>query len=299
MKYTIAIPAYNNADIIDKAIESCLNQNFDYDYEVLVSDDGSTDNSHEVYQNYLNHPSFKLVKHEKNSSLYENHNRCLRASSSEYVLFCHADDELFDDALLKLDAALKKINYPKRIVCWGRSFFRDFNSAYSRVSALNEIVSGKSAQELFQHGGLTPSGTCYSRASFLESGGFLPMRNKITPSDMTSMIKYSLDGAEFLMLDRLLFKREFASTACWITQEDGFESVEHAIEELARVLSPKTMETLFNNIETFTTINLNYMLVLSKYSSNDKLKNKFKVKFILKHPFSLRNKFTRKLVFKK
>ncbi|OEA22296.1 hypothetical protein BBM55_05710 [Vibrio parahaemolyticus] len=299
MKYTIAIPAYNNADIIDKAIESCLNQNFDYDYEVLISDDGSTDNSHEVYQKYLNHSCFKLIKHEKNSSLYENHNRCLRASSGEYVLFCHADDTLFDDALLKIDTALSKYKYPTRVVCFGRSFFRDFYVNYQNVGVMNEMVSGIAAQELFQHGGLTPSGTCYSRESFLKSGGFLPMVNKITPSDVSSMIKYSLDGAEFLMLDRLIFKREFASTAIDLSPEDIYESIGHALCELSKVLPENSMERLFKNINKFKSVNLMYMLNLSIFSKDKKLKSKLKVKCLIKNPRLLTDTFKLKLLFLK
>lgn len=299
MKYTIAIPAYNNSKIIRNAINSCIGQKTDFDFEIIISDDASTDNSQDIYEEFKDIGNLRVLYHESNSSLYENHNVCLREATGDYLLFCHADDTLYDDALIKLDLVLSSYNYPKKIVCWGRSFFRDFYSSFSQVGELNKMVSGINAQQLFQNGGLTPSGTCYSRESFIENGGFLPMRSNITPSDMSSMIKYSLDGAEFLMLDRLLFKREFASTACGITQEDSFKSVEDAIGELAKVLPPQKMETLFNNIEKFNTFNLYYMLILSKYSTNKRLKNKYKLRFILKNPLSLRNKFIRKILFTK
>lgn len=299
MKYTIAIPTYNNETTIVNAVLSALKQKFDEEYEVLVVNNASVDSTMELLVNLQKEYTFRIVDNSETVSLFENHNVCLNKALGDYVIFCHSDDLLYEDALKKLDLALSAYQYPEKIVCWGRSFFRDFYSSFSKVGELNEMVTGISAQQLFQNGGLTPSGTCYSRKSFVASGGFLPMRTNITPSDMSSMIKYSLDGAEFLMLDRLLFQREFASTANEVTQEDGFESFEHAIEELARILPPQTMETLFNNIDTFTTINLRYMLILSKYSPDDGLKNKFKAKFILKNPLSLRNKFVRKLVLEK
>lgn len=298
MKYTIAIPAYNNETTIEKAIESCLNQKGEFDYEVLLSDDGSKDFSNNVYDKFLANPKFNLIKHENNSSLYENHNRCLRASKGEYVLFCHADDTLFEDALLKIDLSLSSYNYPTKMVCFGRSFFRDFYRSYCHLGQLNKIVSGISVQELFQHGGLTPSGTCYSKKSFLESGGFLPMQSRITPSDISSMIKFSLNGAEFLMLDRIIFNREYASTACNITEEENYDARVEAINELFKVVGLTKMETLFGNIDHYSNINLKHMICMSKYSNNKALKARLKLKYIISNPLSLKNIFTLKLLFK-
>lgn len=299
MKYTIAIPTYNNESTIVKSVLSAINQDFDRDFEVLVVNNFSQDNTLEVLMELKNKFDFRILNNKETVSLFENHNICLREAKGEYVLFCHSDDVLYDDALSKIDEQLSIRSYPKRIVCWGRSFFRDFSFAYSQVANLNDMVSGISVQEVFQYGGLTPSGTCYSRESFVQSGGFLPMKDKITPSDMTSMIKYSLDGAEFLMLDRILFKREFASTAHGITQEERYKSIEHAIEELAKVLPPNTMEILFHNIKTFKTFNLEYMLILSKYCSHCRGKKKLKAKFVFNHPLALRNNFTLKLLLQK
>mgnify|MGYP003638136039 CR=1 FL=1 len=299
MRYTIAIPSYNNEGTIREAINSCLNQIGTIDYELLISDDGSTDSSIKIVEEFSEDYRVRIIKHSGDSSLYENHNKCLREAKGDYVVFCHADDTLFSDAILKIDLALSCYNYPGKIVCFGRSFFRDFYNNFKQVGELNNIVSGISAQELFQKGGITPAGTCYSRQSFLNNGGFLPMRNSITPSDMTSMIKYSLDGAEFLMLDRIIFKREFASTACNINKEASFESKEHAIEELSKVLSKNTMETLFSNVISFNSIDLQYMLILSRYSTDKKLKLKLKLKSIFKNPLILRHKFIRKLLLEK
>ena len=291
MKYTIAVPTYNNEKTIARAVLSVLNQKFHRDFEIIVVNNASTDKTSDVLAGLQEQYKFKVVDNTKTVSLFENHNVCLREASGDYVLFCHSDDTLYEDALTKLDVVLSRYSYPEKIVCWGRSFFRDFLTAYKDVGELNNIVSGRSVQQLFQGGGLTPSGTCYSKISFLKSGGFLPMVNNVTPSDMTSMLKYSLDGAEFLMIDRLLFKRDFASTASGQAQKSSLESVEHAMDELAKVVPHNTMITLFDNINTFSKLNLWYMIVLSKYSSNKKLKLKYKIKYILKNLFSLRNKF--------
>ncbi|OBU24032.1 glycosyltransferase family 2 protein [Photobacterium kishitanii] len=172
MKYTIAIPAYNNEKTIKESINSCINQIGDLDYEIIISDDGSTDNSNEIYKEFGNYQNVTIYTHKGNSSLYENHNKCLNLAKGDYVIFCHADDTLFDDALVKVDRALESYNYPSKIVCFGRSLYRDFFKCFCKVGQLNQIVSGISAQQLFQNCGLTPSGTCYSRRSFFRKWWF-------------------------------------------------------------------------------------------------------------------------------
>ncbi|MFA0467824.1 glycosyltransferase family 2 protein [Vibrio breoganii] len=296
-KYTIAIPAYNNEKTIRETIVSCLNQKTEQKFDVLVSDDGSIDNSQNIYKEFQDNPKFKLIVQNDNSTLYGNHNNCLKYTDSDYVLFCHADDILFDDALKKIDLGLSKYGYPEKIVCFGRSFFRDFYRSYKHVAELNSVVSGVSAQELFQYGGLTPSGTCYSRRTFLESGGFLPMRSTITASDMSSMIKYSLEGAEFLMLDRILFKREYASTAVGLTQNDTYRACKESLEELKLAIDKDKFDNLYLNIITFGKVNLEYFAILSELTNNKENKFKIKIQYFLKHPLCLKNSHLRRLLF--
>ena len=51
-KITVIMPTYNRADLISKSIESVLNQTYK-DFEFLILDDGSTDNTQEVVEKYL------------------------------------------------------------------------------------------------------------------------------------------------------------------------------------------------------------------------------------------------------
>ena len=298
MKYTIAIPTYNNEKTIQASVESALSQVGGFEYEVLVVNNMSTDSTLQKLQNLQKKYDFRLVDNEKHVSLFENHNVCLMEANTKYVLFCHSDDVLYDDALIKIDASLNKYNYPQKIVCWGRSLFKDFYSNYSKVARLNTIISGFFVQELFQNGGLTPSGTCYSRESFLKSGGFLHMKDRITPSDMTSMIKYSLDGGEFLMIDRILFERTFASTAANISEEQKFNSYQDAMGELLKVTDAKVMEMLFFNTRKFSICNIFYVSSLSKFSKNRKKINYIKLKILVKQFRDLKSKFIISLLLK-
>lgn len=212
MRFTIAIPTYNNAKTISKTIESCINQDFDNnDYEVIVVDNASTDETSELLKNFGD----KIVIHrnEQTVSMYMNHNICLDKAKGDYIIYCHSDDELLKNALSKFDCILKQRQDPKKYVLWGRSMFRDYYGHLKREGySLNEILSGISILKVFQ-GGLTPSGTCYSTKSFLKDGGFINVDHVLASSDLVTLWKLIIRYYEFEMSDRIFFKRTNASTA--------------------------------------------------------------------------------------
>ena len=262
MKYTIAIPTYNNEKTIAKAIDSAINQNTKLEFEILVVNNNSSDNT-QCEINKLINENIRVINNKNTVSLFENHNICLKEAKGEYVLFCHSDDILDSYAIDILDNILDSYGYPKKIVAWGRSLFRDFSYNLQKTfTPINTMISGEYSLKMFESGGLTPSGTCYSRITFLENGGFLPMRNKITPSDMSSMLNFALSGANFIMYDRIIFKREYASTAKNITQAEAFSSVVDALEELSERLTENKKQRLVEIACTIGSINLMYFMAL-------------------------------------
>jgi glycosyltransferase involved in cell wall biosynthesis len=212
MKVTIAIPTYNNENTILKAIDSALHQDFLDDYEILIVNNNSTDNTLEIVEN-IEDTRLKIISNLETCTLFENHNVCLREASGDYIIFCHSDDELDPQALSILWRKIQERGMPKKYIAWGHSFFRDFSSALVNAKLQSgKIFAGIVAVGPFINGGLTPSGTCYSK-SFIEIGGFLSTKYRLTPSDSSSMIYAALNGFRFEMLDELLFYRRDASTA--------------------------------------------------------------------------------------
>lgn len=267
MILSIAIPTFNNESTVKKALLSAVRQDCSFDYEIVVVNNASTDNTGNVIDEVVSEfpdLNWRIVTNPTTVSLFENHNVCLAHASGDYVVFCHSDDELLSDALTKLDAAIKTLNCPPRLVCFGRSFFRDFGRSFEAAGRINSVVAGVVCQEVFQHGGLTPSGTCYSRKSFLECGGFLPMHSRLTPSDMSSMILFSLKGAEFLMLDRILFIRKAASTANSLNRQSVSTLYDEALSELRRRLPDNEFRELIENVFLFERYELHYFMSLCR-----------------------------------
>jgi len=97
MRITVYITNYNYSDYVEKAIQSVLDQTFD-DFELLIIDDGSTDNSQDLIRNYSEHPKVKCV-FQSNKGLNRTNNIALNMARGEYIMRLDADDVLDINAL--------------------------------------------------------------------------------------------------------------------------------------------------------------------------------------------------------
>jgi len=90
-RVSVIIPTYNHAHFLPDAVQSVFDQTFQ-DFEIIVVDDGSTDNTCNVIQAYIDN-RFKYI-HQENQGLAASRNTGLRAAQGEFVVFLDADDIL-------------------------------------------------------------------------------------------------------------------------------------------------------------------------------------------------------------
>ena len=95
---SVVIPVYNAGNFINKCLDSIIAQEGNHKYEIILVDDGSTDNSVEVIQQY--EKSEKLVKsggrivlmQQQNAGPSKARNRAIEAARGRYLAFIDADD---------------------------------------------------------------------------------------------------------------------------------------------------------------------------------------------------------------
>ncbi len=88
---SIIVPVYNVEKYLKKCIDSILNQSFQ-NFELILVDDGSTDSSGEICDEYALKDRRVLVIHKENGGLSSARNEGIKASSAEYVGFVDSDD---------------------------------------------------------------------------------------------------------------------------------------------------------------------------------------------------------------
>lgn len=106
MKVTIAIPAYNAEDYIKRCLESVVHQSLSHaDYEIIVVDDCSTDNTKAILTSYhLKYPDLiQIVSRTENSGgASVPRNDALAIAQGEYIFFVDADDYLAEETLERM-----------------------------------------------------------------------------------------------------------------------------------------------------------------------------------------------------
>lgn len=106
-KFSIIIPIYNVEKYLKNCIESILQQDFD-DYEILLINDGSTDNSLSICKEYQN--SDKRIKtiSKENAGVSSARNLGISNAVGEFIIFLDADDTLTKNVLRKIDNIIYK-----------------------------------------------------------------------------------------------------------------------------------------------------------------------------------------------
>ena len=109
MKYSIIVPVYNVEQFLETCIESILHQNF-IDYEIIAVNDGSTDGSKEILEDYLKKTERLKVIHQRNKGLGGARNTGIQTATGDYLLLLDSDDYLEMNALETLATYLDKYN---------------------------------------------------------------------------------------------------------------------------------------------------------------------------------------------
>lgn len=99
-KVSVIMAAYNCADTVRASLDSIINQTFK-DWELIVCDDGSSDNTYEILKEYEQKYPEKIIviQNKKNSKLPFSLNHCLKYATGEYIARMDADDMSYEDRL--------------------------------------------------------------------------------------------------------------------------------------------------------------------------------------------------------
>ncbi len=103
---SVYITNHNYGAYIEKAIKSVLDQTLE-DFELIIIDDGSTDNSKEIIESYK-HLEFVSIIYQQNKGLNVTNNIAIRASKGKYIIRLDADDYFDKNALLLLSNELEQ-----------------------------------------------------------------------------------------------------------------------------------------------------------------------------------------------
>ena len=174
---SVVIPSYNSAQCIARAIESALAQSF-IDYEIIVVDDGSTDNTAEVVQRFGE--KVRYVSQE-NSGAAAARNRGIKEAKGRWIAFLDSDDEWVEDKLsiqmrilesnpqlkwcgsnlaLELDGNMRPAKKPEKIKRtlagkdYFENYFRDSVKGHSPTAIITSTITLVIEKKVFEEIGV-------------------------------------------------------------------------------------------------------------------------------------------------
>jgi hypothetical protein len=124
-KVSVIIPTYNRADFIEEAVESALCQTYK-DFEIIIVDDGSTDNTKDVLQKF--HNKIRYV-YKNNGGVASARNSGIKHAHGEYIAFLDSDDLWLPE---RLKIGVQALDFDKNIGLFFSDCHRVFNG--KRVS---------------------------------------------------------------------------------------------------------------------------------------------------------------------
>lgn len=175
---SVLMPVYNGRDFLRPAIDSLLNQTFK-DFEIVLVNDGSTDDSQEIIDSY-NDPRIITLK-QKNQGVARSLNNGLKVAKGKYVRRHDADDISTPDSFQKQVDFLE--SHPDYVMVCNQQAFMTSNGKVAKDFRLpnNRFFGGKSFRDLtlddFKPDRASPvvHGTaCYRRQEVLDIGCYRP-----------------------------------------------------------------------------------------------------------------------------
>ena len=136
MFLSIVMPFYNSEKFLNRSIKSVLNQDFE-DYELILVNDGSTDNSENIVKNFLTEDNRIVYLNQDHKGSSSARNRGIDYATGEYLLFIDADDEYKDNALKVIYNKIIKTNID--VICFGFDVIK-LNGGKLNVAGVNSRV---------------------------------------------------------------------------------------------------------------------------------------------------------------
>lgn len=195
---SVIMSAYNSEKSIGKAVESILNQDY-RNFEFLVLDDYSSDNTHEIIQEYAKGDNrLKIYKNEKNIGLTKSLNILIKNSKGDYIARQDADDVSLNH---RLDIQIKRIMNKNLDFVISRAIVKDTNKTIPRLSYFFPNKLTIKYKNPFIHGTLLIKTNVIKSLGFYDENFFYSQDYKLFSDLMKANYKYEFMKEKLYILN--------------------------------------------------------------------------------------------------
>lgn len=199
---SVIMPVYNGAATIKQAVDSVYRQ--DMPLELLVIDDGSTDQTAEILSVYQNRSDFHYLLNPQNMGAAASRNCGVKKAQGQYIAFLDADDWWEDG---KLSLQLETIQKTGRVLCsTGRELMNYDGTSTGKYIPVKETVSYK---DLLKHNSINCSSVLLSKNVAAE----FPMEHDDSHEDYLTWLKILRKYGPAAGIDQPLLKYRMSKSS--------------------------------------------------------------------------------------
>ena len=196
--FSILIANYNNGKYLMEAVESVRQQTY-VNWEIVLVDDTSTDNSEELYTELEKDERIHIYRNAQNMGCGYTKRRCAELAKGEFCGFLDPDDVLLPNAIqLSVDALLAN---PKAALTMSRYYFCDAELNIERKSRLLELKPGESYLE--HHDYMPEVFSAWRKSAYDKSGGLNPLFKAAVDQDLYFRLE---EQGAIVILDAFTYK---------------------------------------------------------------------------------------------
>ncbi|GAA6623851.1 glycosyltransferase family 2 protein [Scytonema sp. NUACC26] len=203
---SIGLPVYNGEKFIKEALDSLLAQTFE-DFELIISDNASTDGTEEICRTYAERDKrIRYYRNEKNIGCACNFNRVFELSSGKYFKWAAHDDLHSPDFLLKCIEVLEKD--PTVVLCHSQVYFIDEYGEFLKYYDIHLKTDSPKPHKRFHE--LLVKHLCYQCYGVIRASALKKIRlmGSYGAADAIFLLRLGLVGRFYEIPDYLFFARK-------------------------------------------------------------------------------------------
>lgn len=250
--FTIIIPLYNKENFVLQTLQSVLNQSF-ADYEIIVVNDGSTDNGVAVVEQ-INDDRIKII-HQENKGVSTARNKGIEAAKAEYICFLDADDSWKEDFLNETHRLINTYSNEK-VFCAAIEILTKSSVINAQYTVGNKVEENVYIENYFtasmKYSLICTSCSAFHKSVFLEVGNFDEEIRSGQDTDLWIRVgnKFNIVFLNKIMCTYVYDKKSLSRNKLYKTiklKYDNYKTIESKNKEAKKFLDYNRYSEILNN----------------------------------------------------
>ncbi len=262
-KVSIIVPIYNEENNLRKCIESLINQTYK-NLEIILINDGSTDNSKEIIDSYKDKRIVAI--HKKNTGIGDTRNTGIDKSTGDYIMFVDSDDYI---ELNCVEILLKNLNENKSDLVISNYYLDTPSKTYEMNLKIFNSINIKEDCDLLCKINLSPWIKLYKKDLLINNSNRFPINLKY--EDVPFVVEAVIRAGKISFVPNYLYHYVIKKSGETITRDERIFD----IITICAIVEKKLNQINYVNKTNFFVKLLSYYLKNSRYIPNINLRNEF------------------------